>query len=251
MDLNPFSGPRATEQSSAGSVALSYEAGATVFAQGAPAATVLYLETGTVRLSVLSRSGREAVVAVLGAGQFFGEDCLARQAWRMETATTMTRATVRAASREAVMRQVHSDPKFADRLIAHMLKRNIRAEEDLVDQILNASDKRLARVLLLLARDGNAGAPGAVPRVSQELLAEMVGTTRARVNVFMNRFRRLGFVDYQPNGALIIHRSLQQFVQRDGPQSAAPPNRQPPTPPSLTAQVALCNQEQPRVARCP
>ncbi len=198
------------------SVPFTYEAGATVFAQGGTAASVLWVQSGRVRLSVLSRRGREAVVAILGPGHFFGESCLAGQMTRMETATAMMATTVLVATREAVTQRIRNDPRFAAQFLTHMLKRSMRAEQDLADQLLNASDKRLARTLLLLERDGEAGSPThPVPRVSQEVLAEMVGTTRSRVNVFMNRFRKLGLVDYGLSGTLTINPSLRQFVDCD------------------------------------
>ena len=152
---------------------------------------------GAVRLSVLSHAGKEAVVAVLDVGHFFGEGCLAGQSQRMATATAMTASTILAVEKQEMVRQLHAQPAFADRFLTHMLTRNIRIEEDLIDQLFNSSEKRLARTLLLLARYGEPEASHrALPRVSQELLAEMVGTTRSRVNFFMNKFRKLGFIDY-------------------------------------------------------
>ena len=185
-----------------------------IFAQGDPATSVLYVETGAVRLSVLSHTGKEAVVAVLDVGHFFGEGCLAGQPNRMATATAMASCTVLAVEKQEMVRQLHDHPTFADRFLTHMLTRNIRIEEDLIDQLFNSSEKRLARTLLLLARYGEPEASHrALPRVSQELLAEMVGTTRSRVNFFMNKFRKLGFIDY--NGGLKINNSLLSVVLRD------------------------------------
>ncbi len=191
-----------------------YEPDAQIFAQGDPAASVMYVEQGAVRLSVLSHSGKEAVVAVLEAGHFFGEGCLASQHQRMATATAMAPSTILTVDKEEMVRQLHLRPAFADRFLTHMLTRNIRIEEDLIDQLFNSTEKRLARTLLLLARYGEPEASHrALPRVSQELLAEMVGTTRSRVNFFMNKFRKLGFIDY--NGTLKVNNSLLGVVLRD------------------------------------
>jgi len=185
-----------------------------IFAQGDPATSVMYVEKGAVRLSVLSHAGKEAVVALLDAGHFFGEGCLAGQMRRMATATAMAPSTVLAVEKPEMVRQLHAVPTFADRFLTHMLTRNIRIEEDLVDQLFNSTEKRLARTLLLLARYGEPEASHrALPKVSQEVLAEMVGTTRSRVNFFMNKFRKLGFIDY--NGALKINNSLLSVVLRD------------------------------------
>lgn len=193
-----------------------HSSGATVFAQGDPATSVMYLETGVVRLSVVSHAGKEAVVAVLDEGHFFGEGCLAGQSQRIATATAMVPSTILAVEKQDMVRQLHTQPAFADRFLTHMLTRNIRIEEDLIDQLFNSSEKRLARTLLLLARYGEPEVTHRVlPRVSQEVLAEMVGTTRSRVNFFMNKFRRLGFIDY--NGGLKINNSLLSVVLRDGP----------------------------------
>lgn len=193
---------------------VSYESGITIFAQGDPATSVLYLEDGTVRLSVLSHAGKEAVIAVLDGGHFFGEGCLVGQAHRMATASAMTPCTIVVVGKRDMVRQLHAKPAFADRFLTHMLTRNIRIEEDLIDQLFNSSEKRLARTLLLLARYGEAGASHrALPKVSQETLAEMVGTTRSRVNFFMNKFRKLGFIEY--NGGLKVNNSLLSVVLRD------------------------------------
>jgi CRP/FNR family cyclic AMP-dependent transcriptional regulator len=192
-----------------------YGPAATIFAQGDPATSVMYLEKGVVRLSVLSHAGKEAVVAVLDAGHFFGEGCLAGQSQRMATATAMAPCTVLAVQKRDMVRHLHAQPAFADRFLTHMLTRNIRIEEDLIDQLFNSSEKRLARTLLLLARYGEHQASHrALPKVSQELLAEMVGTTRSRVNFFMNKFRKLGFIDYNDDG-LKINNSLLSVVLRD------------------------------------
>ena len=189
-----------------------YGSAATIFAQGDPATSVLYVEKGAVRLSVVSHAGKEAVVAVLEAGDFFGEGCLAGQSQRMATATAMVPSTVLIVEQPEMVRQLHAKPTFADRFLKHMLTRNIRIEEDLLDQLFNSSEKRLARTLLLLARYGEPQpATVTMPKLSQELLAEMVGTTRSRVNFFMNKFRKLGFIDYDGAG-LKVHSSLLSIV---------------------------------------
>ncbi len=188
--------------------------GATLFAQGDPAPTIMYIERGAVRLSVLSHAGKEAVIAMLDAGHFFGEGCLAGQKQRMATATAMAPCTIISIEMQVMTQQIHSRPLFADHFLTHMLTRNIRIEEDLIDQLFNSSEKRLARTLMLLARYGEVGAAHrTLPRVSQETLAEMVGTTRSRVNFFMNKFRRLGFIDY--NGELTVYDSLLGVVLHD------------------------------------
>jgi CRP/FNR family transcriptional regulator, cyclic AMP receptor protein len=197
-----------------------YGARAMIFAQGDPATSVMYVEAGVVRLSVVSHAGKEAVVAVLDVGHFFGEGCLAGQSQRIATATAMAPSTILAVEKQDMVRQLHAQPAFADRFMTHMLTRNIRIEEDLIDQLFNSSEKRLARTLLLLARYGEPEATHRVlPRVSQEVLAEMVGTTRSRVNFFMNKFRKLGFIDY--NGGLKINNSLLSVVLRDEPPTTS------------------------------
>ena len=193
---------------------IDYTPAAKIFAQGDPATTVMYVEKGAVRLSVLSHAGKEAVVALLDAGHFFGEGCLAGQSQRMATATAIAPSTILAVEKSEMVRQLHAAPPFADRFLRHMLTRNIRIEEDLVDQLFNSTEKRLARTLLLLARFGEPEASHrALPKLSQEVLAEMVGTTRSRVNFFMNKFRKLGFIDY--NGDLKVNNSLLSVVLRD------------------------------------
>jgi CRP/FNR family cyclic AMP-dependent transcriptional regulator len=191
-----------------------YVPGTTIFAQGDEATSVMYVEQGSVRLSVLSHAGKEAVIAVLDGGHFFGEGCLVGQPYRMATATAMARCTIVIVGKPDMVRQLHERPAFADRFLTHMLTRNIRIEEDLIDQLFNSSEKRLARTLLLLARYGEPGTNHrALPKVSQETLAEMVGTTRSRVNFFMNKFRTLGFIEY--NGGLKVNNSLLSVVLRD------------------------------------
>jgi CRP/FNR family transcriptional regulator, cyclic AMP receptor protein len=193
---------------------IEYATGSPIFTQGDPAEAVMYVERGAVRLSVLSQAGKEAVIAVLDTGYFFGEGCLVGQAQRMSTATAMALSTIIAVEKQEMVRQLHTQPAFADRFLAHMLTRNIRIEEDLIDQLFNSSEKRLARTLLLLARYGEPEAARlSLPKVSQETLAEMVGTTRSRVNFFMNKFRRLGFIEY--NGVLKVNNSLLSVVLRD------------------------------------
>jgi CRP-like cAMP-binding protein len=185
-----------------------------VFTQGAPANAVFYIQDGGVKLSVLSKSGKEAVVAMLGPGDFFGEGCLAGQAVRMGTATAVMATSVLRIPTRHMIRMLHDQPTFSDRFISHMLARNIRIEEDLVDQLFNSSEKRLARTLLLLAQYGKEGiTQHELPRLSQETLAEMVGTTRSRVNFFMNKFRKLGFIEY--NGGLKVKSSLLSIVLHD------------------------------------
>jgi CRP-like cAMP-binding protein len=193
---------------------IDFQPGATIFAQGDPATSVMYVDSGAVRLSVLSHAGKEAVIAVLDVGHFFGEGCLASQTQRMATALAISPSTVTVVDKPDMVRHLHSHPAFADRFLTHMLTRNIRIEEDLIDQLFNSSEKRLARTLLLLARYGEPVASHReLPRVSQETLAEMVGTTRSRVNFFMNKFRKLGFIEY--NGGLKINNSLLTVVLRD------------------------------------
>ena len=187
--------------------------GAVVFAQGAQANSVFYVQEGGVKLSVLSSAGKEAVVAMLGPGDFLGEGCLAGQPLRMGTATAVMRTALLRIPKRDMVRMLHEHPEFSDRFLAHMLTRNIRIEEDLVDQLFNSSEKRLARTLLLLARYGKEETPRVLPKLSQETLAEMVGTTRSRVNFFMNKFRKLGLIEY--NGGLKVNSSLLSIVLHD------------------------------------
>jgi CRP/FNR family cyclic AMP-dependent transcriptional regulator len=191
-----------------------YRRNQTIFSQGDRADAVFFVQKGKVKLTVVSKQGKEAVIAILGADDFFGEACLAGQQLRMATATALSACSIlRLAKREAA-RVVHDDPEFSEFFLAYVLSRNIRIEEDLVDQLFNSSEKRLARVLLLLANFGKEGKPEQViPKVSQETLAEIVGTTRSRVNFFMNKFRKLGFVDY--DGGLEVHSSLLNVVLHD------------------------------------
>ena len=185
-----------------------------IFAQGANADAIFYIHAGKVKLTVLAKSGKEAVIAVLGAGDFFGEGCLAAQPLRMATATAMIECTIMRLARTSVVAMLHREPALSEMLLSYMLTRTIRIEEDLIDQLFNSSEKRLARALLLLANFGKQGAPETViPNISQETLAEMVGTTRSRVSFFMNKFRRLGFIKY--NGKLEVHSSLLNVVLHD------------------------------------
>jgi CRP/FNR family cyclic AMP-dependent transcriptional regulator len=191
-----------------------YQRADVIFTQGDPCEHVLYIQNGGVKLSVLSKAGREAVVAMLGPGEFFGEGCLAGQPVRMGSATATTDSTILLVEKDRMVRLLHKQHALSDRFIAHMLARNIRIEEDLIDQLFNSSEKRLARTLLLLARYGKHDKPvRAVPPISQETLAEMVGTTRSRVNFFMKKFQRLGFIDYT-NG-LTVNNSLLTVVLHD------------------------------------
>ena len=188
-----------------------YSRSAVVFAQGDPATEVFYVQLGSVKLSVLSRTGKEAVVAILGPGDFFGEGCLAGQARRMATASALSASTLLVVEKPQMLTMLHKEPALADRFLMHMLARNIRIEEDLIDQLFNSSEKRLARALLLLARYGKKDQPLPLPKLSQETLAEMVGTTRSRVNFFMNKFRRLGFLEYS-RGRFRVNNSLLSVV---------------------------------------
>jgi CRP/FNR family cyclic AMP-dependent transcriptional regulator len=182
-----------------------------VFVQGEPAKIVMYIQEGGVKLTVVNESGKEAVVATLGRGDFLGEGCLAGQAVCMATATAIASTTLLVLEKDEMIRVLHEEHEFSDRFIAHMLTRNIRAEEDLIDQLFNSSEKRLARTLLLLARYGKQEqSDGILPLVSQETLANIVGTTRSRVNFFMNKFRKLGFIEY--NGKIKVNKSLLTVV---------------------------------------
>ncbi len=189
-----------------------------VFSQGDPADAIFYIQKGKIKLTVVSKQGKEAVVAILGAGDFFGEGCLAGQTLRMASAASMTDCSIMRLEKVGVIRLLHDQPAFSELLLRHLLSRNIRIEEDLVDQLFNSSEKRLARVLLLLANFGKEGKPEPViPKISQETLAEIVGTTRSRVSFFMNRFRKLGFIQYnsQVTGDLEVHSSLLNVILHD------------------------------------
>ena len=205
-------------QAGKGRALTAYESNQTVFTQGDPADAIFYIQIGKIKLTVVSRTGKEAVVALLGPGDFFGEGCLAGQPLRMASAATMSECSIVRLEKVGVMRLLHDQPAFSELLLHHLLTRNIRIEEDLVDQLFNSSEKRLARVLLLLANFGKEGKPEAViPKVSQEMLAEIVGTTRSRVSFFMNRFRKLGFIEYNGDlhGDLEVHSSLLNVILHD------------------------------------
>jgi len=186
----------------------------TIFAQGDDADAVFYIQKGKVRLAVVSKTGKEATIGIVSEGNFFGEGSLAGQVHRMGSATAMTDCELLRIDKKAMMNALHREHAFSDLFVGYLLARNIRYEEDLVDQLFNSSEKRLARILLLLARFGKEGVPEVVvPKITQETLAEMVGTTRARVSFFMNRFRKLGFIHY--NGGLQVHSSLLNVVLHD------------------------------------
>src|SRR6202041_345416 len=185
-----------------------------VFSQGDSADSVFYIQKGKVKLSVVAKGGKEATIGILNEGDFFGEGCLTGQAFRMCSAAAMIDSTVMRIDKKSMIDVIHREHGFSDMFVSYLLARNIRYEEDLVDQLFNSSEKRLARVLLLLARFGKEGKPEvAIPKISQETLAEMVGTTRGRVSFFMNRFRRLGLIRY--NGELEVHSSLLNVVLHD------------------------------------
>ena len=186
----------------------------TIFVQGDPSDAVFYIQKGKVRLTVVSKTGKEATIGILNEGYFFGEGCLTGQPLRLCSATAMTDCSVMEIDKKSMMEVLHREHAFSDMFVAYLLIRNIRYEEDLVDQLFNSSEKRLARILLLLAHFGKDGKPESViPKISQETLAEMVGTTRSRVSFFMNRFRKLGFIRY--NGGLEVHSSLLSVVLHD------------------------------------
>jgi CRP-like cAMP-binding protein len=192
----------------------SYAKGGTVFAQAEPADAVFYIQNGKVKIAVTSGQGKEAIVAILGTGDFFGEGCLIGQPLRLAAATAMTECTIMRVDKPTMVRVIHDEPAFAERFMAHLLTRTSRVEEDLVDHLFNSSEKRLARLLLLLANFGKEGRPEPIiAKISQETLAEMVGTTRPRVSFFMNKFRSLGFIHY--NGNLEVHPSLLSVVLHD------------------------------------
>jgi|SRR5271170_2284290 len=193
-----------------------FQAKETIFAQGDPAKTVIYIQEGSIKLAVVNETGKEAVLAILGPGDFFGEGCLVGQRICMATATAITPASVLVIAKDKMIRVLHDEHEFSDRFIAFMLARNLRVEEDLIDQLFNSSEKRLARTLLLLARYGAPGKPEEVlPKVSQETLAEIIGTTRSRVNFFMNKFRKLGFIQYNDKREIYVDHSLLSIVLHD------------------------------------
>ncbi len=188
-----------------------------VFSQGDPADSVFYIEKGKAKVTVLSEQGKEAVVAIVGTKDFFGEGCLVGQVQRISTVRALTEAIIVRLEKSAIVRVIHEEPAFAELFIAYLLARNVRVEADLVDQLFNSSEKRLARTLLLLANFGKEGKPEPIlAKISQETLAEMIGTTRSRVNVFMNKFRKLGLISY--NGSIEVHRSLLNLVLNEKPE---------------------------------
>ena len=188
----------------------------TIFVQGDKADSVFYIQSGKVRLSAVAASGKEATIGILSGGDFCGEGCLTGQPLRMCSATALTECMVMRIGEKSMMEVIHHERAFSDMFVAYLLTRNIRYEEDLVDQLFNSSEKRLARVLLLLAHFGKEGKPEvAIPKISQETLAEMVGTTRGRVNFFMNRFRKMGLIDYDGGSGLLVHSSLLNIVLHD------------------------------------
>ncbi len=188
-----------------------------IFSQGDPADAVFYVQKGKVKITVVSEQGKEAVIAILGTDEFFGEGCLAGQTQRIATVAAMTDSVITRLEKAAIIQVIHQEPTFSEKFIAHLLGRSIRVEADLVDQLFNSSEKRLARLLLLLANFGKEGQPEPViAKISQETLAEMIGTTRSRVSFFMNKFRKLGFIDY--NGGIEVHSSLLNVVLHDQPQ---------------------------------
>jgi CRP/FNR family transcriptional regulator, cyclic AMP receptor protein len=193
-----------------------------IFAQGDAADSVIYIKSGKVKVTVVSKHGKEAVVAILGADEFLGEGCLIGQPKRLATATAMTECVTMRVEKSEIMRVLHDEPAFSQMFVSHILARNARVEEDLVDQLFNSTEKRLARVLLLLANFGKEGRPEPIiAKISQETLAEMIGTTRSRVSHFMNKFRQLGFIDY--NGHLEVHSSLLSVVLNELPPASKPP----------------------------
>jgi len=191
-----------------------YSKNEVVFSQGDQADAVFYIQKGKVKLTVVSNAGKEAIIAILGPGDFVGEGCLAAQPVRLATATAISNCSIIRMEKAAMIRVLHDEPAFSEMFVSYLLSRNMRIEEDLVDQLFNSSEKRLARVLLLLANFGKEGKPEpAIAKISQETLAEMIGTTRSRVSFFMNKFRKMGFIEY--NGELHIHSSLLNIVLHD------------------------------------
>lgn len=212
----PFDALAFLESAGVERTVVEYGPGAAIFSQGDQASHVLYVQAGGVKLSVVSKAGREAVVAMIDAGHFFGEACLAGQPMRLGSATATTACKILRIDKGEMQRLLHDQQTMSDRFIAHMLARNIRIEEDLIDQLFNSSEKRLARALLLLARYGQPeSTPRSVPPLSQETLAEMVGTTRARVNFFLNKFKALGFIEYDNKHPITVHNSLLTVVLHD------------------------------------
>jgi CRP/FNR family transcriptional regulator, cyclic AMP receptor protein len=211
------------ETAAKGRIVTTHQTKQIIFAQGDAADSVIYVKSGKVKVTVVSQHGKEAVVAILGADEFLGEGCLIGQPKRLATATAMTECVTMRVEKTEIMRVLHDEPTFSQMFVSHILTRNARVEEDLVDQLFNSTEKRLARVLLLLANFGKEGRPEPIiAKISQETLAEMIGTTRSRVSHFMNKFRDLGFINY--NGHLEVHSSLLSVVLNEQPPAAkAPP----------------------------
>jgi CRP/FNR family cyclic AMP-dependent transcriptional regulator len=211
-----FEAQRFLESAGVAKTISTYSRDDAVFTQGDACEHVMYIQSGGIKLSVLSKTGREAVVAMLGPGDFFGEGCLAGQPFRMGSATAMMPTTILLVDKQQMVALLHQEHAMSDRFIAHLLARNIRIEEDLIDQLFSSSEKRLARTLLLLARYGKQDKPArVVPTISQETLAEMIGTTRSRVNFFLNKFKKLGFIEYDGDHPLKINSSLLSVVLHD------------------------------------
>jgi len=204
-------------QAGAGRTVATFGKAGLIFSQGETADAVFYIQKGKIKLTVVSEQGKEAVVAVLGVGEFCGEGCLAGQSRRIATASAMTECEIMRLEKTAMLRVLHAEPRFSEMFVSYLLTRTIKVEEDLVDQLFNSSEKRLARALLLLANFGKEGRPEPITaKVSQEMLAEMIGTTRSRVSFFMNKFRKLGFITY--NGHIEVHSSLLSMVLHDQPR---------------------------------
>jgi CRP-like cAMP-binding protein len=213
----PFDPKAFLAKANGGRTIAKYRKNQIVFSQGDPANSVFYIRDGKVKVTVISEQGKEAVVAVLGTDEFCGEGCLTGQPLRVATATAMTACEIMRLEKAAIIQVLHNEPAFSEMFVSHLLTRTIRVEADLVDQLFNSSEKRLARALLLLANFGKEGKPETIiAKVSQEMLAEMIGTTRSRVSKFMNKFRKLGFIKY--NGGMEVHSSLLNVVLHDQPQ---------------------------------
>ena len=213
----PFDPQTFLEKSNGGRTIISYAAGDIVTGQGDPCDSVFYILKGNVKVTVLSEHGKEAVIALLSAGEFFGEGCLTGQRLNLVTVTTLSECTITQLEKSNIMQVIHEEPAFSDFFIAHMLARSARTEADLIDQLFNSSEKRLARALLLLAKFGKDSQPEPVlAKISQATLAEMIGTTRSRVSHFMNKFRKLGLIDY--NGHIEVHSSLLNLVLHEKPE---------------------------------
>jgi CRP/FNR family transcriptional regulator, cyclic AMP receptor protein len=217
MGKDAFDPKRFLEKVGSGKTILTFRKNQNVFAQGDVADAVFYLQQGKVKLTVLSEQGKEAVVGIIEAGQFFGEGCLNGHRLRISTTTAMEKSIITSITKEAMIAALHDEPRFSELFMAYLLTRNSRIEGDLIDQLFNSSERRLARLLLLLANFGKEGSPQPIsPNISQETLAEMIGTTRSRVSFFMNKFRKLGFINY--NGKIEVNNSLLSAVLHDKPQ---------------------------------